>query len=123
MKSTIKNLKFAWKYTKNNRKSLFIIGFVSIIDVLLNIVTPILSAKIIIELTTNNYKRIILIALMILIVNILSSIVNYIARNFSSKTYRDTLSMLEVDLGKNVLKLENNCLDNNSSGCIYSKTN
>lgn len=121
MKDLFKNLKFSWRYAKGNKKYLFAIGFVSIIDVLLNIVTPILSAKIIIELTTNNYARIILIAGMILFVNFLSSIINYITRNFSSKTYRDALSLLEIDLGKNVLKLENDCLDKNSSGVFIQR--
>ena len=69
MKNLFKNLKFSWQYVKNDKKYLFIITIVNIIDIILNVITPILSAKIIIELTTNNFKRMILIAIMIFIVN------------------------------------------------------
>ena len=121
MKNLIKNLKFSWQYVKNDKKYLFIITIVNIIDIILNVITPILSAKIIIELTTNNFKRMILIAIMIFIVNFLSSMVHFIARTFSTKMYRNALSKIEVDLGSNMLKLDNNCLDSNSSGVFIQR--
>ena len=121
MKNLFKNLKFSWQYVKNDKKYLFIITIVNIIDIILNVITPILSAKIIIELTTNNYKRMVLIAIMIFIVNFLSSMVHFIARTFSTKMYRNALSKIEVDLGSNMLKLDNNCLDSNSSGVFIQR--
>ena len=116
VKDLLKNLKFSWQYVKKDRKYLFIIAFVNIIDIILNVIAPILSAKIILELTTNNFKRMIFIAIMIFGVNFLSSMVHLLGRFFSTKIYRNTLSKIEVDLGSNILKLDNNCLDNNSSG-------
>ena len=80
MKDLFKNLKFTWQYIRQDKKYLLIIIFVNIIDIILNVILPILSAKIIIELTTNNFKRMILIAIMIFIVNFLSSIVHLVAR-------------------------------------------
>ena len=121
MKNLFKNLKFSWNYVKNDKKYLFIIAFVNIIDILLNVIIPILSAKIIIELTSNNFERIIIIAIMIFIVHFMTSIVRSTARLLSTKLYRNTLSKIEVDLGSNVLKLENNCLDSNSSGVFIQR--
>ena len=57
VKNLFKNLKFSWQYVRNDKKYLFIIAFVHIIDIVLNVISPILSAKIIIELTSNNFKR------------------------------------------------------------------
>ena len=121
MKSFFGYLKFNWQYIKSDRKYLLIIFFANIIGIVLNVIMPILSAKIIIELTTNNYKRIILVAIMIFLVDFLSSLVYFFSRTFSTKIYRNTLSKLEVDLGRNVLKLENNCLDNTSSGVFIQR--
>lgn len=121
MKDLIKNLRFAWQYVKEDRKYLFVIIFVNIIDIILNVITPILSAKIIVELTSNNFKRMILIAIMIFIVNFLSSMIHLIGRTFSTKLYRNALSKIEIDLGSNMLMLDNNCLDNNSSGVFIQR--
>ena len=121
MKDLFKNLKFSWQYVKGDRKYLLIIIFVNIMDIILNVITPILSAKIIIELTSNNYKRMILIAIMIFIVSFLSSMVHLIGRTFSTKMYRNALSKIEIDLGSNILKLDNNCLDNNNSGVFIQR--
>lgn len=117
----INNLKFAWKYAKDQKRNLIIFVICNILRIAISIVTPILSAKIIIELTTNNYTRIILIALIILLVEALSSIFNYIERRCSLNVYRKTLSLLETDLARNVLKLENECLDEHGSGVFIQR--
>lgn len=103
---------------KNN---LIILVINNIVGIILSIVIPILSAKIIISLTSNNYSQIILIALVIFIVDGISNLTHYISRVFSIKIYRNTLSALEIDLGRNVLKLENECLDENGSGLFIQR--
>lgn len=82
---------------------------------------PILSAKIIILLTSKEYLQIILIALAICVVEGLSSFMYYLSRRSAIKVYRNTLSVLEIDLGRNVLKLENECLDKNGSGVFIQR--
>ena len=69
MKELWNNLKFAWSYAKGQRKHIWIILFASICSIIFSIITPILSANIIISLTGNNYVQIILIALALFIVD------------------------------------------------------
>ena len=121
MKSILDNIKFVWKYAKNEKKSLILIAIIYLIDIALNVITPILSAKIIIELTTNNFERIILIAVMILIINLISSITHYFSRVISLKMYQNSLQKIEIDLGKNILKLENSCLDKYGTGVFIQR--
>lgn len=121
MKDLFKNIKFTWQYVKNDKKYLLIIIFINIMDIILNIITPILSAKIILELTTNNFKQMILIAIMIFITNFMSCMVHLIGRTFSTKMYRNAVCKIETDLGYNILKLDNKCLDSNSSGVFIQR--
>ena len=65
MKELFKNLKFAWKYSKEDKVYLIIVLTFHLINIFLSIIAPILSAKIIIELTNNNYIQIIIVALTI----------------------------------------------------------
>ena len=106
MKKFLSNLKFTWKYAKGQKKYLIIFMIANMINILFSIITPILSAKVIIELTTNNYLQIVFISLMILFVNLIVDTMHYIIRRCSIKIYANTLSLLEVDLGKNILKIE-----------------
>lgn len=121
MKDLFKNLKLAWKYSKDDKIYLIIVLTFYLVNIILSVITPILSAKIIIELTENNYIQIILIALTIFIVDIISDIGVYIIRRCSVKIYRNTLSRLEIDLGKNILKIENKCLDENGTGVFIQR--
>lgn len=117
----INNLKFAWNYAKNEKKRIIIFLLCNIMHIVLYVVMPILSAKIIIELTSNNYVRLISIASVILFVEILNNFIEYISRRTTMKVYQNTLSKLETDLGKNILKLENESLDKNGSGLFIQR--
>lgn len=121
MKDLYKNLKFAWGYAKESKKYLILLMIANIINVIFGIVTPILSARIIIELTNNDYSRIILVAGAMFLVEFISDLFSYVSSRCSIKVYRNTLSVLEVDLGRNVLKLENACLDKNGSGVFIQR--
>ena len=121
MKQFIKNLKFAWQYAKYEKKYFFIIIISNIIWIAISIILPILSARIIVSLTSNDFIKIISIAAIILVVEVLSSIFNYISRFSALKIYRNTLTRLETELGKNILKLENACLDENGSGVFIQR--
>jgi len=121
MKKFINNLKFAWGYTKNQKKNLITFIIVNIIGIIFSIIVPILSANIMIALTNNEHMRIIVVAFMILVVTLISNYIEFFGRKSSIQIYRSTLSNLEIDLGKNVLKLENRCLDKNGSGLFIQR--
>ena len=55
MRELWNNLKFAWIYAKEQKRYIFEIIIISILSIILSIVTPILSARIIIYLTSNKY--------------------------------------------------------------------
>ena len=121
IKESYSNLKFTWQYVKNSKK-IFILNVISyLIWVVISILLPILSAKIIINLTTNNYQQLLYIAFILFIVRLINDLFDYFIKVTNIKIYRNVLSNLEIDLGKNVLKLENKCLDDNGSGVFIQR--
>ena len=80
-----------------------------------------MSANVVIELTKNNYERIILIAALIFVINFIYNTTHYVARRCSLRVYRNTMSELEIDLGKNIMELENDCLEKNGSGVFIQR--
>lgn len=117
----VNNLKFVWKYAKSQKYNLIIFIFSSIIKIIISVLGPILSAKIIIELTSNNYTQIILVAFVIMLFESVYNLFDYIGRRCSLSVYRKVLSLLETDLAKSVLKLQNNCLDENGNGVFIQR--
>ena len=121
MREFISNLKGVWKYIKDDKKSLIILIFEHILQIAISIILPILSAKILIELTSNEYTRILGVALVILIVDLINNTNRYVMNRISARLYRNIMSRLEIHLGECVLKIENDSLDKNSNGVFIQR--
>ncbi len=121
MKEFLGNLKFAWKYAKDQKARLICYIICNIISVAISIVIPILSAKIIVELTNSGFYQVLLISVIILLVEWSRNIMNYCTRYFSQTIYRETFTKIQSGLGKEILKLENKTIDSNSSGVFIQR--
>lgn len=121
MKELIKNLKFAWTYAKDQKKNLIFYILGNIIVIMISICAPILSAQIIVKLTDNAFNQVLFISIIILAIEWLRNLMNYLARYFSQIIYRETFTKIQIALGKEILKLENRCLDENSSGVFIQR--
>lgn len=121
MKEFLKNVKKAWKYGKNQKK--YIIGYIAfnIVFIFINLFVPILSAKIIVSLTSNQFEQVLFIGLVILIVEILRNTAYYATSYFRHRIFRETFNEIEISLGTEILKIENSCLDENGSGLFIQR--
>lgn len=124
MKEFLSYLKMAWKYAKSEKKKICAYIIFNILTIAISIFVPILSAKIIVDLTDGAFQQVIYISLIILLVEVTRSICNYFVRLFSQVVYRESFIRIQSELGKAILKLENKTIDENSSGVfIHRLTN
>lgn len=63
MKDTFKNLKLVYRYGKKYRINLIIFTIISIINIGINIVYPILTARMLVSLTSGLYEQLLIAAL------------------------------------------------------------
>lgn len=121
MKEFFSNLKKAWVYGKGQKK--FIIGYIvfNIIFIFINLFVPILSAKAIVELTNNKLAQVVSIGFIIFIVEILRNFANYITSYFRQQIYRETYSKIETTLGAEILRIENQSLDEKGTGLFIQR--
>ena len=121
LKKYFKNLKFVWEYAKKS-KGLFIISFIfNLLSSVILIILPIISARVIFYISSYEYERLILISLALLVAHSLNSILFYVSTYFSSKAYDRLFTSLQTDLGRNILKLNNKCFDENGSGVFIQR--
>ena len=121
MKELWNNLKFVWVYAKDQKKRLFLSAFCNVIAITFSIIVPILSARIIVHLTSNQLYQVLAISLVLLIFNIVGQLVHCLARYCSQKIYRETFTKIQSALGREILKLENQCIDSHSSGVFIQR--
>ena len=123
MKETISNLKFVWTYSKNSRKYFYFYIILSIVSIVINIIIPILSARIIIDLTNNAYIQLAFIALVIYLIKNLHNVVGYFSGKMYQYFYRSVLIELQTSLSYEILKLKNKELDANGTGVFVQRIN
>ena len=121
MKEFFKNLKRVWKYARNQRKKIILYYICQIIDMINGIVTPIASAVIITHITNKLYYQVIFMAFVLFFIDSLYSLCIYFERILANYIFRECMSNLEIDLGKEILKLDNKSIDDNSSGVFISR--
>lgn len=121
MKEFLNNLRFSWKYARRYKKELIGYTLLSILSIFVSIVLPILSARIIVSLTSSDFKQVLFISCVLLIINLLQYVITYFIRYFSQIVYRETFKNIQRDLGKEILKLDNKSIDSNSSGVFIQR--
>ena len=121
MKELINNLKFSWKYAKNQKFRLVLYILCNIVTIGISIIVPIFSAKIIVNLTNSEFKQLLFISIILLLVELTRNFMYFFTRYFSQIIYRETFIKIQTNLGEEILKLENECIDNYSSGVFIQR--
>lgn len=115
------NLKFSWKYAKKYKK--YLIGFliINIFMTLIGITVPLLSAKIIINLTNNEIVQLLFIAICILLIEWFRNLMNFLGRYYYNVFFRETYVALQTSLGSEILKIENKDINKSGSGLFIQR--
>ena len=121
MKEFKKNLKRVWVFIKPLKVRFIFNIIISIIMIIMSIVFPILSAQIIVNLTNSEFIQLIAISLIICILNFIDDLLYY----FQSKNYqiifRESYLNIQNTIGREILKLENQVIDNNGTGVFIQR--
>ena len=121
MRETLSNIKFAYQYVKDQKLKMLALFASCIFTVIISVILPILSAKIIVNLTSNKLYQVLNISIIILAIELVRNIFNYMGRMSAQKIHREGFKRLQIHLGKEILKIENQCLDNSSSGVFIQR--
>ena len=117
------NIKRTWKYIKTAKMNLFGYGVVSIIEAIISAIIPLLSAKVILNITNGVINQLILSALSVFSVELILYIMFYFKGFFYQKIYQKTLTNLQKAIAREILNLEIEEIDKNSSGLFIDRLN
>lgn len=117
------NLKKTWIYIKQAKLNLFGYIFVSIIEAIISAVIPLLSAKVILNISNGIIEQLIYSALTVFVIELILYISFYFKGFFYQKIYQKTLISMQKSLAKEILNLEVEEIDKHTSGLFIDRLN
>lgn len=122
MKETIKNIKEVYQYGKEYRKHLIGMIMGVIFGTIIGIIVPILVAKQIVYFTSNEWKQLVIISLVILAVQAYNAFgAMFFTRRNHQYFSRGTMKNLQIKLGKEILNITQKDMEQNSSGMFIQR--
>lgn len=121
MKETFKNIKKVFKVAKENKKLFFLIIMTSIIQIIVGIILPLYTAKQIVLLTNNIYLELIYSSLMILGINIINILNNFLMDIACCKFRFGTIKNLQIKLGTSLLKIQERDIEKYGTGTFIER--
>ena len=117
------NLKKTWKYIKSAKMNLVGYGAVSILEAIISAILPLLSAKVILNITNEAINQLVISALVVFSIEIILYVMYYFKSFFYRRIYQKTLINIQKSLAKEILNLEIAEIDKNSSGLFIDRLN
>ena len=121
MSELIRNLKFAWGYASGQKARIILFAITSLIISVIGAIIPLLSARIIVNLTSNELEQLIYISIVLLVVQLFRNFMQYLNNYFVQVIYREIFTNTQKALGAEILKLQNKTLDSHSSGVFIQR--
>ncbi len=120
-KDTKKNIKKSWKYLKNNKKSLILVILSSAIFMPMSIISPMLSARMILDLNGELYTDLLKVALFIFVVRIIEDILRFVSRIIYEKFTIVVNYSIQKEVMLETFKLSTKCYDESGTGLFIDR--
>ncbi len=119
--SLSEDLAFAWKYVGKNRWTFFFSVTIQLISVLLGVLAPVLSARIIVQFMNNDLRQTVVVAVDLLCIQLVKNFLLSLNNKGYNRVVCDTLTDLEGDLVMGTLKIKSKTLEERGSGLFIQR--
>ncbi len=123
MKKSFSYLKRLWYFLKEEKGK--IIGFIifCLLIIFISLIIPVIGAKRIVYLTSNQYKQLFYSCLLLFIIRIIDSFVGYYRNYFSNRISRNVFRNMQNSLGKEILKITTSTFNREGSSVFVQRMN
>ena len=121
MNSTFTNIKKVYRYGKKYKKALINQFICCVVFITFNIILPIITARQLVYLTDNMFSQLFIATIMVLIINIITYLFRVFLRRNTQIFFRGVTRDVQIDLGREILKIEVSEIDKNSTGVFIQR--
>lgn len=118
-----RNIKKLWQYVKIDKKFIIIFIILTVIRTGIGVVLPLISAKVILNLSTGLFDELLMAAFILLIINLIDMILRNLVDYCNEHIGNTTRNSLQIDLAREFLKLEISEIDKSSTGTLSEMIN
>ena len=115
------NLKKSFKYVKNNKKNLIIGIVISLLEVPLSILNPILTSKIVLNLNEFMYENVLRIAAFMVLTYSFAHILTFLASIVNKRYYTNVTYDVKKELMKETFNIKTSCFDEVGTGLFTNR--
>lgn len=120
---TKSNMKMSWYFIKNEKKTLFIMTIFTIVLSLISIVIPILSAKIMLNLTGGIFDELLKFSVFMFIVELTRNVFSKLSMMVSEKYVLKVVTNIQLKMVEEITKIETKEIDKTSTGTLIDRLN
>ena len=120
-KTTLKNIKKSYKFVKNNKKSMIICILVSVLGIPVSILSPILSARLLLDLNGSLYEDLLRVAAFLFVVYTIQHVLGFITRIVYKKYIVNVTYGIQKELMKETFDLEVSNFDTHGTGIFTDR--
>lgn len=117
------NLRRTWHYMKYEKRNIFIYLMIMAVQIVIGIVLPLISTRIIINMTDGAFLQLLLTGAAILIINFIEEIMSYVSSYCYEHITSYSTNRMQVLFAREFLKLEIKEIDKSSTGAFMERIN
>ena len=117
------NVKRTWKYVRTSKFSLVAYILISILEAVISMIVPLVSAKLILSLTSGIMDQLIYTAIAVFFINVIGATISTSKGFVYQRIYRKTINSMQIALAREILNLEVQEIDKNTSGVFIDRIN
>ena len=121
LKQTFDNLKKSYKFVRSNKRSLLACIIVSILNIPMSIISPILSARILLDLNGELYHDLLRVAAFILVVYTIQHLLGFFTRILYKKYMINVTYGIQKELVEEIFELEVSNFDKHGTGVFTDR--
>jgi len=123
MKETMINLKRVYSYGKKYKKNLIIFTIISISNIAINIIYPIITAHQLVALSSSLDTELLIAALVCFDMSFLCDFTTVVLRKNTQAFFRGTTKDIQINAAREILKIELTSIDKYGSGTFIQRIN
>lgn len=112
---------FLWREVIKNRKSFLIAVSLDILEIVIGVILPVLSARVISSLISRTLERVLTLVVILLLFRLVFAVLDRISQYFYSKTISMIDSSLSILLAEKILSVKTENLQNYGTSAFYQK--
>ncbi len=117
------NLKRTWKYLKSEKRNIIIYAFLTIIQIIIGIALPLISARVILNITNGAFEQLLLTGFIVLVINSVDFVISYFCNYCTEHITKFSSNKIQADFTREFLKLQIKEIDKSSTGAFMERVN